>query len=190
MTDINRLRTLRAYLCGPMDRVPDGGIVWRKRLRDDLDGRGIVWLDPTDKPCEHGSEDLENRDIRKNAKRRGMWAFVEAEMKVIRLVDLRLVDICDFVIVHLDMDIHCCGTYFEIARANEQLKPILVHVEQGKEHAPDWLFGELPHEFIFSNWDEIEGYLSHIDNDPVVNTMNRWFFFDFDKRNSTDTIVS
>lgn len=41
-------------------------------------------------------------------------------MKVIRSVDLRLVDISDFMIVNLDLETHPCGTLEEIFWANRQ----------------------------------------------------------------------
>jgi nucleoside 2-deoxyribosyltransferase len=98
-------------------------------------------------------------------------------MKTIRSVDLRLVDISDFLVVNLDLDIHPCGTYEEITWANRQKKPIIIHMVQGKGHAPDWLFGMIPHQMIFSNWDEIKNYLNHINNSENIDTHKRWYFF-------------
>ena len=98
-------------------------------------------------------------------------------MKIIRSVDLRLVDISDLLIVNLDLDIHPCGTYEEIFWANRQKKPIIIHMVQGKEHAPDWLFGTVPHQMIYSDWNDIYGYLEHINSSENINTHNRWYFF-------------
>ena len=97
-------------------------------------------------------------------------------MKIIRSVDLRLVDISDFLIVNLDLSIHPCGTYEEIFWANRQKKPIIIHLEQGKQFAPDWLFGTIPHQMIFSTWLEIRDYLHHIDSSKTIETFNRWYF--------------
>ena len=47
-------------------------------------------------------------------------------MKQIRPVDLRMVDICDFLIVNLDLEVHATGTYEELYWANRCIKPILV----------------------------------------------------------------
>jgi transcriptional regulator with XRE-family HTH domain len=68
-------------------------------------------------------------------------------------------------------------TVEELATANRTRKPILVHSEQGKAGAPDWLFGMIPHEMIFSTWAELYAYLRHINNDPDVDTLGRWVFF-------------
>ena len=97
-------------------------------------------------------------------------------MKTIRSVDLRLVDISDFIIVNLDLDVHPCGTLEEIFWANRQKKPIIVHMVQGKVHTPDWLFGTIPHQMIFSNWEDIREYLKHINSDENIDTYNRWYF--------------
>jgi hypothetical protein len=98
-------------------------------------------------------------------------------MKVIRRVDLRLVDISDFLIVNLNLDIHPCGTYEEIFTANRCKKPILIHMEQGKNNAPDWIFGTVPHQMIFSRWDDLKSYLIHINKDENIESYKRWQFF-------------
>jgi hypothetical protein len=54
-----------------------------------------------------------------------------------------------------------------------------VRIAQGVEHTPDWLFGTLPFEMIFSTWDQVKTYLRHIAHDPVIDRLNRWYFFDW-----------
>ena len=98
-------------------------------------------------------------------------------MKTIRSVDLRLVDISDFIVVNLDLNIHPCGTYEEIFWANRQKKPVIMRVLQGKENAPDWLFGTFPHQHIFSDWNDVYAYLEHVNSAENVNNYNRWYFF-------------
>ena len=101
---MNRLALNRGYLCGAMDRVLDGGVGWRQDLIQSLKDLKILWLDPTRKPIDIGVEDLENRALRHKAKRAGDFEFVRNQMKQIRPVDLRMVDICDFLVVNLDLD--------------------------------------------------------------------------------------
>jgi hypothetical protein len=48
---------------------------------------------------------------------------------------------------------------------------------QGKQSAPDWLFGTIPHQMIFSSWENIKNYLLQIHNDSQIETYNRWYFF-------------
>jgi hypothetical protein len=182
-TTMNRLALNRGYLCGAMDRVLDGGIGWRQDLMQSLKDLKIHWLDPTRKPIDIGVEDLENRGLRHQAKRAGDFEFVRNQMKQIRPVDLRMVDVSDFLIVNLDLQIHATGTYEELYLANRQKKPVLIRVEQGIEHTPDWLFGTVPFEMIFSTWDQVKTYLRHIAHDPVIDRLNRWYFFNFTGEN-------
>jgi hypothetical protein len=183
MRKMNRLALNRGYLCGAMDRVTDGGVGWRQDLIQSLKDLKILWLDPTRKPIDIGVEDLENRAMRHKAKRAGDFEFVRTQMKQIRPVDLRMVDVSDFLVVNLDLDVHATGTYEELYLANRQKKPILVRIEQGIEHTPDWLFGVLPFEMIFSTWEQVKTYLRHIAHDPVIDRLNRWYFFDFTGEN-------
>ena len=177
MKKMNRLALNRGYLCGAMDRVSDGGVGWRQDLIASLKDLKVFWLDPTRKPIDIGVEDMENRGLRQKAKRAGDFEFVRNQMKQIRPVDLRMVDICDFMVVNLDLAVHACGTYEELYWGNRMKKPILVRVEQGIEHTPDWLIGTVPFEMIFSTWDEVKTYLRHIAHDPVIDRLNRWYFF-------------
>jgi len=176
---INRLFGTRCYLCGAMDRAADEGIGWRKAIRDKLN-LGIVWLDPTCKPTNIGAENSETRAERRRQKNLGNWEYVAQEMKVIRCVDLRMVDLCDFMVVYLNMDVHACGTYEEIALANRQKKPIFICCEQGKTKAPDWLFGVIPHDYIHSTWPEVYGHIQQVAHaEDFVDLHRRWYFFDW-----------
>jgi hypothetical protein len=161
-----------------MDRAKDAGVGWRRNIRCVMKDMDVQWLDPTRKPIDLGLEDDASRVRRRRNKAIGNYDAVRAEMKPIRCTDLRMVDICDWVVVNLDLDIHACGTYEEIALANRQKKPILVHVEQGKSHAPDWLFGVLPHEYMFSTWDDLFAYAASV-ADGYDDQLGRWYFFNW-----------
>lgn len=176
---MNRLKNTRAYLCGSMDRSPDNGETWRRLIRYHLDDLGILWLDPTHKPIDIGTEDDESRRMRKENKQAGRYDLVEEEMLPIRNVDMRMVNVTDFLIVNIDIEVHACGTYFEFKQANDQDKPILVHVEQGKKQCPDWLLAEIPHEHIFDTWIDLRKYIRHVAHDKVVDHMGRWMFFNW-----------
>jgi hypothetical protein len=109
----------------------------------------------------------------------GLFHSVEAAMTDIRFVDLRMVDISDFILMYLDKDIHHCGTYEEFARANSQIKPIITVVKQGKQNAPTWLLGAMPHEMIFDSIADGIEYLKHVAHDRFMQSYGRWLFFDF-----------
>ena len=58
---MNRLKGMACYLCGPMDRVPDGGVVWREDITPQLKELGVGVLDPCKKPSEYATEDQNTR---------------------------------------------------------------------------------------------------------------------------------
>jgi len=173
----NRLKNQRVYLAGAMDRVADRGNGWRDNITPFLDSLGVIVFNPIKKPTTIGMEDFATHQFKLKLKSEQKYDDLSRLMKTIRSVDLRLVDISDFLIVNLDLDIHPCGTYEEIFWANRQKKPIIIHMVQGKENAPDWLFGTIPHEMIFSNWEAIKDYLLHVGCTDEINHYNRWYFF-------------
>jgi nucleoside 2-deoxyribosyltransferase len=173
----SRLNNQRVYLAGAMDRVADRGNGWRDNITPFLEELGVVVFNPIKKPTIVGKEDAETHKLKLKLKAQFKYDELSQLMKIIRSVDLRLVDISDFLIVNLDLDIHPCGTYEEIFWANRQKKPIIVHMVQGKQSAPDWLFGTIPHEMIFSSWETVKNYLLEINSKAEIITHNRWYFF-------------
>lgn len=180
-TEFSRLWGMRCYLIGAMDRVPDSGVSWRRRITPFLQQLGVVVLDPTDKPIDIGLENAENREFRRKLKDMKLYDELSKEIKLLRVVDLRMVDMSDFLIVHIDTDFHACGTYEEESWANRLKNPILVHGEQGKAGMPDWMFGTIPHHHIFDTWTELCQYLWEVHTAPKVDTYKRWMFFNYDK---------
>lgn len=176
---MNRLKNMRIYLAGAIDRVVDDGVTWRRNIRRELKDLDILWLDPTDKPTKTALEDSETRRQRHIAKANGDYESVAAEMKIIRSIDLRLVDLSDLLIVDLDMETHACGTYNEIFLADSQKKPVLIHNVQGVGLVPDWMYGVLPFQHFFGSWVDLIKYVREVDAGPDVETYNRWKFFDF-----------
>lgn len=175
----NRLWGSYLYLAGPMDRAPDGGIEWRNWITPHLQSKGVVVLNPCDKPTDIGGESLDDRDAHQKLIDKGRYEEVCKEMRTVRCYDLAMVDLASFLIVNIDLDIHACGTYEEISVANRQKQPILVRIKQGKCCAPHWLFAMLPHAHIFDSFDHILNYLERIDEDgPRFECDARWKFFD------------
>lgn len=175
---MNRLKNQRCYLAGAMDRVADRGAGWRDHISPFLKALGVSVFNPLKKPSKIGLEDNDVAKYKKYLKQHHKYDELSETMKTIRAVDLRMVDISDFLIVNLDIDTHPCGTLEEIFWANRQKKPILIHMVQGKQHAPDWLFGTIPHQFIFNTWDDMKDYLLIVDTSIDILTMDRWCFFD------------
>jgi hypothetical protein len=173
----NRLKGQRVYLAGAMDRVQDRGAGWRANITPFLEEMGVTVFNPLNKPGCTGCEDQETHVIKGMLKSKENYDELSNLMKTVRAVDLRLVDISDFIIVNLDLNTHPCGTLEEIFLANRSKKPVVLHMEQGKVNTPDWLFGTLPHSMFFSTWEEIKLYLYHINSGRFINTEGRWRFF-------------
>ena len=172
----NKLKNLRVYLCGNMDRAEDGGVKWRRMMTNYLLDLEVTVLDPSNKPIDIGVEDLENRNERIEWKKSGNYEEVAQSMRVIRNTDLRMVDLSDFLIVNLNLDEQPCGTYEELFLANRQKKPIILRIPQGKENTPDWLLVTIPHNTIFSKWSEVKSYIDQV-NQGKCATDSRWMFF-------------
>ena len=178
----SRLKGMTCYLCGPMDRVPDGGTEWRDHISKKIKRMGVGVFNPCDKPSDYAKEDNITREEIQNLKLSGGYDEISNIMKPICAVDLRMVDITHFIVMNLGLDVHLCGSYHEAFLALSQRKPVLVRCKQGKSNAPNWLFGVVPHQLIFSNWEELLGYLGEVNCcESDVEHLNRWRFFDFDK---------
>jgi hypothetical protein len=165
-----------------MDRVPDGGVGWRQDIKPFLQEKGIFVLDPCYKPVPFEANEEVGRAFINKCKEEGRYDEIRPAFgETIRGLDLRMTDEASFIICYLNTDQHACGTYEELFTANKAKKPVLVVVEQGKKNAPNWLFLTLPHQFIFSSFDELKTYITHVDQDAVVDTHKRWRFFDWAK---------
>tara|TARA_Y100000356_G_scaffold92260_1_gene77769 strand:+ start:87 stop:632 length:546 start_codon:yes stop_codon:yes gene_type:complete len=176
---MNRLKGMRTYLAGAMDRVPDGGVGWRQTITPTLSDMGVVVLNPCDKPVEVGIEDANTRKEIERLKEKQLYSDIRKKYGVIRTLDLRCVDISDFIIASIDIDVHACGTYEEIAVANSQKKPVLIWCQQGKKSAPNWLYFMLPHQHIFGDIESLIRYLGYVNScEEEVEHHKRWFFFD------------
>lgn len=173
---MNNLKASKVYLVGAMDRVFDGGKTWRQEVRPILESFGIYIIDPCNKPIVGVKEDDETRWWIDYYKETEQYDKIREKFGIIRSADLRCVDISDFIIAYIDLDVHACGTYEEIVTANRQKKPVLIWCKQGKSQAPNWLFFMLPHEHIFNSFDEILNYLKLVDQHGDVKSLSRWFF--------------
>lgn len=180
---VGRLTGSRVYLAGAIDCSPDKGREWRNDITPFLKNFGIHVINPLNKPINIGGEDDYSRKLRDDLRQTGNFDLLAQEMRQIRSIDLRLVDCSDFLIVNLDLDVTSCGTYEEIFWANRLKRPILIHCPQGKQQIPMWLFGTLPHQLFFHQWDYLKKYIQeiHLADDCYVETLGRWVFFDYSK---------
>ena len=136
----NHLKGTRVYLSGPMDfvasRAAEKKYGWRSRVSQFLRSYGVTVFDPWNKPQirglhEYGREDVKSIEVRdkwtfdpggKGIQDRGECATSFWETMHI---DLRMVDISDFVIAYCPTNIYSVGTVHEIVMARQQRKPVL-----------------------------------------------------------------
>ena len=108
----------------------------------------------------------------------GRFFELSQRMKEIVHVDLRMVDISDFVVVYLNPKVAMFGTIHELINSLHQRKPTLVVVEGGRTKAPNWLFGIMDFNFMFDDFESLYKFLEHIDNETIEADLGRWVFFD------------
>ena len=63
----------------------------------------------------------------------------------------------------------------------QQKKPLLIVCKQGKEYVPNWMYGVMPHQHMFSDWLQLIDYLGQVHVGANPNHYKRWRFFDFER---------
>jgi len=175
-----KLTNHRVYLAGPIDHANDDGVGWRQFATPHLKERGIQILDPTDKPTSQCrfNEIGDEKEMIKKLVELERWDELRDIAKEIVLVDLRMVEVADFLIAYIDPDIHICGTYDEIFEALRHRKPTLVVHKGGKSRMSMWLRGKLNHNFVFETFAELFNYLDALHDGTIEPDYTRWVFFD------------
>jgi nucleoside 2-deoxyribosyltransferase len=175
-----KLTNHRCYLAGPIDNANDDGVGWRQLATPYLLERGIQILDPTDKPVSQCrfNEIGDEKDMIKKMIKLERWDELRDIAKEIVLIDLRMVEVADFLIAYIDPDMHICGTYDEIFEALRHRKPTLVVHKGGKSRMSMWLRGKLNHNFVFESFEDVFNYIDALHDGTVEPDYTRWVFFD------------
>lgn len=176
----NLLKKLRCYLAGPIDHAKDDGVGWRNDAKEWLERKGVTVFDPCAKPISYQKYKEIDEEKRKMMalKNTGRYYELTQRMKEIVHVDLRMVDIADFLIVYIDPDTPMFGTIHELLNSLHQRKPTLVVVEGGRQRASNWLFGIMDFNFMFDSFEDLYAFLELIDTASIEADMSRWVFFD------------
>lgn len=178
MKNKNILDGALTYLCGPIDNAPDDGVGWRQRIKKGIKDKNIDLsvLDPTEKFGDLVSESKEEKELHFKLKKEEKYDELTKYMKKIVRHDLRQVDLCDFLIAKIDINIHACGSYHEMILADIQHKPILLVVEGGKQNTPSWLFGILDHNLFFDTEEQLIDFLDKVNNGEIK-LDDKWVLF-------------
>ncbi|MCF7796033.1 hypothetical protein K9M42_02980 [Patescibacteria group bacterium] len=174
---MNKLNNINIFLSGPIDRVEDDGVGWRKKIKKEINkiGFDVNFFDPTDKPEGLGSEIGTEKIKLKKLISQGKWDEAKKFVKKFRRYDLRGVDWCDLFIIYIDINVHMCGSYDEYNTAERQNKPIFVIMGEGqnKSQIPGWLIASMEKSEIFNNISECVNYIKKINNGQIEMD-NRW----------------
>jgi hypothetical protein len=169
----NVLFRTRCYLIGGMQYVDGKG--WREIVESSLNDRNITFFNPYFKPFIH---DVPENDIAREELKRWMeteqYDLVQQRMWEVRGYDLRLCDICDFFIAHINPEVASWGSAEEIITVIREKKPIFLSVEGGKAKTPLWLMGAIPHKYIYNNIQEIIETIRYIDDGVIKMNSSRW----------------
>ena len=162
----NFLKNKKCYLSGPIEH--GSGTNWRIEPKRILKERfGINLFDPFADPKQQWVPALNKARDEKNYEemRRIAKSFVRK--------DLSEVDKSDFVIGYLPFKVPTTGTHHEIINSNDRKKPTLLICPTGKQNIPLWYYGFIPHQTMFSSFDELYEYLQEV-NDGKHLSNDRW----------------
>lgn len=169
----NILYRARCYLIGHMQYIDGQG--WRDEVKAALSGRSISFFDPYHKPFIHDiPEDNTARGELKRWMETEQYDLVQQRMWEVRGYDLRLCDICDFFIAHINPEVASWGSAEEITTVIREKKPLFLSVEGGKKKCPLWLMGKVPHKYIYNNVQEVIETVKYIDDGIIKMSSDRW----------------
>ncbi len=148
---------------------------WREEVTKELVGMGVTVFDPYHKPfVDDTNEDETVRAQLKNWMEHGEYDIVAERMKKVRAFDLRLCDLSDFIIAHINPSIASWGSAEELVTSIRAKKPVFISVEGGKKFCPLWVMGMLPHKYVYNNLEEILEVLKKINSGVKEIDSDRW----------------
>ena len=155
---------------------------WRDRMEASLTEMGVTVLSPI-KPM-FDFQEAETPEFRRElleARSSGDFSYVKERMKPIIERDLRLIDLCDFCVINLEVCKPTFGTIHELVIAEQQQKPIFLIV-RNKRVTPLWILGLLDSKYIYESQDEVISTLRGIDQGVIQHNPKKWKLLSPDKR--------
>ena len=167
------LNKTRTYLVGHMQYANGRG--WREEVTPSLIEMGITVFDPYHKPfIDDVIEDEEARLHLADWMKSEEYDRVSERMRRVRNFDLRICDLSDFIIAHINPSVASWGSAEEIVTCCRANKPVFISVEGGKSKTPLWIMGMFPHKYIYNNVQEVIKMLKRIDNEEKIIDSDRW----------------
>jgi hypothetical protein len=171
----NILKNTRCYLIGHMEFLNGRG--WRETTKKELGGRKIKFFDPYFKPfLDDVPEDEASRQEMMHWRETEQYDLVAERMKSVRGYDLRLCDVCDWFIAVINPKVASWGSSEEVTTLIREKKPVFLVIDdpKGKKACPLWLFGVLPHKYIYNNLNEVLETVKAIDDGIIKINSDRW----------------
>lgn len=170
---MNLLNKTKTYLVGHMQYL--NGRSWREKVTEKLKPLNISCFDPYKKPFVKDVDESESaHEDMHDWLMNGQYDRLSDKMKTVRSYDLNLVDRSDFIIAHLMPEIASWGSGEEIVTAVRMKKPIFISIDGGKKKTPLWMFGMVPHKYIYNSIDEIIDMIYSIDSGQQKIDSDRW----------------
>jgi hypothetical protein len=167
------LNKTRVYLCGGMQYINGRG--WRENVTQELGKMGITTFNPYIKPfMDDVKEDEASRQLLGEQMKSGDYEAVSVRMRKVRNFDLRLCDISDFIVAHINPSVASWGSAEELVTSVRAKKPLFISIEGGKQLCPLWIMGMVPHHYIYNNTSEIVDMLKNIDSKEKSIDSERW----------------
>ena len=164
----------KVYLVGSMQYVADGR-TWRSEMTTELTKLGVTVFDPYIKPfVDDVKEDESVRAALKEHMQKGELDIVADRMKKVRNFDLRLCDLSDFIIAHINPAVASWGSAEELVTSCRMKKPTFISVEGGRNACPLWILGMFPTKYIYNNTREILTMINKIDTGEKAIDSDRW----------------
>jgi hypothetical protein len=150
---------------------------WRQKIKNELKDTGIKFYDPYHKPfIQDIPEDDNARKEILHWRDTEQYDLVSQRMKQVRGYDLRLCDICDWFVAVIKPSIASWGSSEEITTIIREKKSLFLVIDDpdGKKSCPLWLFGIMPHKYIYNTLDEAIETIKAIDSGIVKMSSDRW----------------
>jgi len=171
---MNKLKNTRVYLAGNLENNTDNHINWREYIKAHLSKRNIKTLSPIE-TCfiNQIEESEESRAEWRRLRDEGKFDELSPILEKVVQKDLRLIDLCDFVIINLDLFKPTYGTIHEFYTAISQKKPIFLIVND-KKKTPFWILGTFKHKYIYESVDDVLKIIDDIDDGKIELENEKW----------------
>lgn len=151
------------------------GSSWRDELTPHLEKMSVTVFNPYKKPfIKDVQEAADAKENLLEAQTKQNYDYLQEKMRQIRIFDLNLVDRSDFIIAHIEPQIASWGSAEELVTAVRMKKPIFLSIAGGKKACPLWVFGMLPHKYIYDGVSQVLDVLKDIDSGKKELDSDRW----------------